>query len=275
MRRGYACLLPGRCAPESLPERLLGASRSEEAKGETDIQEMPRPSRRQADSAGESYSQWFVVVVAVFVTCLITANVTAVKLIDIFGLILPAGVVVFPISYIVGDVLTEVYGFRRARKVIWLGFFCNVIAVLAIWLGGVLPAASFWNGQEAYETILGYVPRLLAASFLAYLVGEFANSFVLAKMKVVTNGRWLWSRTIGSTLVGQGLDSLVFVFVAFLGNIPLGGLISAVVAQWLFKSLYEAAATPLTYLVVGTLKRREGVDVYDRDTNFNPLPVIR
>ncbi len=223
----------------------------------------------------EGYSQWFVIVVAVFVTCLITANITAVKLVSIFGLILPAGVIIFPISYIVGDVLTEVYGFHRARRVIWLGFFCNVIAVLAIWLGGIMPAAPFWDAQDAYNTILGYTPRLLIASFLAYLIGEFANSIVLAKMKVATNGRWLWSRTIGSTLVGQGLDSLVFVLVAFFGNIPLAGLIAAIIAQWLFKSLYEAAATPLTYLVVNALKRREGVDVYDRDTNFNPLPVVR
>ena len=230
---------------------------------------------RQAASMREGYSQWFVIVVAVFVTCLITANVTAVKLVSIFGLILPAGVIVFPISYIVGDVLTEVYGYQKARRVIWLGFFCNLIAVLAIWLAGIMPAAPFWKAQEAYDTILGYTPRLLTASFLAYLVGEFANSIVLAKMKVATNGRWLWSRTIGSTLVGQGLDSLAFVFVAFIGTIPLRGLIAAIVAQWLFKSIYEAAATPFTYLVVNALKRREGIDVYDRDTDFNPLPIVR
>lgn len=230
-------------------------------------------SERQAVPVYGGYSQWFVIVVAVFVTCLIVANVTAVKLVSIVGLILPAGVIIFPISYIVGDVLTEVYGFRKARRVIWLGFFCNLLAVAAIWLGGILPAAPFWDAQGAYERILGYVPRLLVASFLAYLVGEFANSIVLAKMKVATNGRWLWSRTIGSTLVGQGLDSLVFVFVAFFGTIPLAALISAVVAQWIFKSLYEAAATPLTYLVVNTLKRREGVDVYDHEISFNPLPM--
>lgn len=232
-------------------------------------------TERRAVPTREGYSQWFVVVVAIFITCLITANITAVKLVSILGLILPAGVIVFPISYIVGDVLTEVYGFRMARQVIWLGFICNLIAVLAIWLAGIMPAAPFWKGQEAYDTILGYTPRLLAASFLAYLIGEFANSIVLARMKVATNGRWLWSRTIGSTLVGQGLDSLVFVLVAFFGNIPLTGLIAAIIAQWLFKSLYEAAVTPLTYLVVNALKRREGVDVYDRDTDFNPLPVVR
>ena len=221
------------------------------------------------------YSNAFVVVVALFVTALITANVTAVKLIGMFGLVLPAAVVVFPISYICGDVLTEVYGYRAARRVIWLGFLCNLLAVAAIYLGGILPAAPFWQGQEAYETILGYTPRLLAASFLAYLVGEFANSYVLARMKVATDGRWLWSRTIGSTLVGQGLDSLVFIVLAFTGTIPLGAMVSAIVAQWLVKSAYEALATPLTYGVVNRLKRIEGIDVYDRDTSFNPLPIGR
>jgi uncharacterized integral membrane protein (TIGR00697 family) len=217
------------------------------------------------------YSQWFILVTAIFITCLITANITAVKLVGVFGLVLPAAVIIFPISYIFGDVLTEVYGYRQARRVIWLGFLCNLIAVIAIWVGQVLPAASFWDGQAAYERILGYTPRLLAASFLAYLVGEFANSFVLAKMKITTSGRWLWTRTIGSTLVGQGLDSLVFITLAFVGTIPLAGLASAIVTQWLAKSVYEAAVTPLTYGVVNFLKRQEGLDVYDSETRFNPL----
>lgn len=229
-------------------------------------------STQDANSpARTGYSQWFVLVVAVFITSLVTANVMAVKLVGIFGLILPAGVLIFPVSYIFGDVLTEVYGYRVARRVIWLGFLCNLIAVVAFWLGGLLPAASFWHGQSAYQTILGYTPRLLAASFAAYLVGEFANSFVLAKLKILTEGRWLWSRTIGSTLVGQALDSAVFIFIAFVGNIPPAAILSAIVTQWLFKSAYEAAATPLTYLVVGRLKRAENLDVYDRDTRFNPL----
>jgi uncharacterized integral membrane protein (TIGR00697 family) len=218
-----------------------------------------------------AYSPWFLLVTAVFITCLITANIIAVKLFSVAGLVLPAAVIIFPISYIVGDVLTEVYGYQRARQVIWLGFFCNLIAVVAIWLGGVLPPASFWDGQAAYDQILGYTPRLLAASFLAYLAGEFANSFVLAKMKIFTKGRWLWTRTIGSTLVGQGLDSLVFISGAFLGTIPLAGLGSAIVTQWLAKSAYETLATPLTYAVVNFLKRQEGADVYDYGTKFNPL----
>ncbi|MBN1847984.1 MAG: queuosine precursor transporter [Deltaproteobacteria bacterium] len=220
------------------------------------------------------YSYWFVIVVTVFATCLITANITAVKLIDLFGFILPAAVLIFPISYIAGDVLTEVYGYRQARKVIWLGFLCNFITVLAIWVGQILPAASFWDGQAAYARILGYTPRLLISSFLAYLVGEFANSFVLAKLKISTKGRFLWLRTIGSTLVGQGLDSMIFITLAFVGTIPLTGLMAAIVTQWLVKSIYEAAATPLTYVVVNFLKRKEDVDTFDHDTRFNPFLIL-
>lgn len=217
------------------------------------------------------YSHWFVIIVAVFVTCLITANIIAVKLVDLFGLILPAAIFIFPLSYITGDVLTEVYGYRQARKVIWLGFLCNVIVVVAIWIAQILPGASFWDGQGAYERILGYTPRILIASFLAYLVGEFANSFVLAKMKIATQGRWLWLRTIGSTLVGQGLDSVVFISLAFAGTIPVHALTQTIVTQWLAKSAYEAAVTPFTYLVVNFLKRKEGIDTYDHETRFNPL----
>ena len=216
-------------------------------------------------------SAWFVLIVATFVTCLITANIIAVKLVNVCGLIVPAAVIIFPISYIFGDVLTEVYGYAASRRVIWLGFLCNLLAVVAFAIGGVLPAASFWQGQAAYDTILGYTPRLLAASFIAYLIGEFANSFVLAKMKVATRGRWLWTRTIGSTLVGEGLDSLVFMTLAFVGTIPFDGLASAIVTQWLFKVAYEVIATPLTYVVVAWLKQQEGLDVYDERTNFNPL----
>ncbi len=225
----------------------------------------------QASNSHLKYSHWFIIVVALFVTCLITANIIAVKLISVFGLVLPAAIIIFPISYILGDVLTEVYGYRQARRVIWLGFSCNLILVVVVWLGQILPAASFWDGQAAYERILGYTPRILAASFVAYLVGEFSNSFVLAKMKIATNGRWLWTRTIGSTLVGQGLDSLVFITLAFGGTIPLSALASAIITQWLAKSIYEAAVTPVTYKVVNFLKRQEGLDVYDYDTQFSPF----
>jgi hypothetical protein len=220
-----------------------------------------------------TYSAWFVIIVAVFVTCLITANIVAVKLVDIFGFIVPAGIIIFPISYIVGDVLTEVYGYRRARQVIWIGFLCNLLAVSSIVVGQLLPGAEFWDAQAAYERILGYTPRLLLASFVAFLVGEFSNSYVLARLKIATQGKYLWMRTIGSTVVGQGLDSLIFVFIAFIGTTPLTAITSAIITQWLFKVIYEALATPLTYVIVNKLKKIEEIDVYDNDISFSPFRI--
>jgi uncharacterized integral membrane protein (TIGR00697 family) len=218
-------------------------------------------------------SHRFVVVAAVFVTCLITANFIIVKQISIGNLVLPAAIIVFPLSYIIGDILTEVYGYQQARRVIWLGFVCNLIAVVAIWIGRILPAAPVFEAQSAYERILGSTPRFLLASFVAYLAGEFANSFVLAKMKIRTRGRWLWMRTIGSTLVGQGIDTLIVLTIAFAGVLPFSVLGTMIVSHWLVKTTYEAVATPLTYGVVGYLKQKEGVDVYDYGIDFNPLRV--
>jgi queuosine precursor transporter len=176
-------------------------------------------------------------------------------------------------------VLTEVYGYAAARRVIWLGFFCNLVAVIAIAGAGALPPAPFWQGQAAYETILGFTPYLLIASFCAYLVGEFLNSFVLARMKVATNGRWLWTRTIGSTLIGEGADTVIFISLAFgatgaLGlatPLPFSVLLNLMLTQWLIKVGYEVVATPLTYVIVGYLKRHDSSDVYDRHTNFSPV----
>ena len=224
-------------------------------------------------------SHRFVVIVAIFVTCLITANIIAVKPISLgislFGLpaSLPAAIVIFPVSYIFGDILTEVYGYRQARRVIWLGFLCNLIAVIAIWVGQLLPPASVWGGQEAYESILGYTPRILFASFLAYIVGEFSNSFVLAKMKVMTRGRWLWTRTIGSTIVGQGLDSAIFITIVYIGRFEFSFIAITIFAHWLVKTGYETVATPFTYAVVNFLKKKEAIDTYDYETNFNPFLV--
>ena len=212
-----------------------------------------------------------VIIAAIFVTCLITANTIAVKVISLGPFILPAAIVIFPLSYIFGDILTEVYGYRWARRVIWLGFFCNLLFVLFAWVGQILPPAPFWKGQEAYENILGYTPRLLAASFVGYLVGEFANSFVLAKMKILTRGRWLWSRTIGSTIVGQGLDSLIFITLAFIGTPSF--VIIMVLYHWLAKTVIEAMATPFTYVMVNFLKKKEAIDTYDYQTNFNPFSI--
>jgi len=217
------------------------------------------------------HSTAFLWVAAAFVSTLIVSNIVSVKLVQLGPWLVPAGVIVFPISYIFGDVLTEVYGYRRARQVIWLGFACNLAAVAFIAGAIALPPAPFWPHQEAYATILGFAPRLLLASFVAYLIGEFANAYVLARLKLITGGRWLWLRTIGSTLVGQGLDSAVFMTVAFIGIMDGSALLTAAVTQWAVKSLYEILATPLTYLVVGHLKRRDGIDTFDRGVNFNPF----
>lgn len=213
----------------------------------------------------------FVIVVAFFITCLITANIIAVKIISLGPFNLPAAIFVFPLSYIFGDILTEVYGYRWARRVIWLGFLCNLLFVFFAWVGQIMPPAPFWGGQEAYRSILGYTPRLLVASFSGYLVGEFVNSMVMARMKILTRGRRLWSRTIGSTIVGQGLDTVIFITIAFIGTPSFAPIM--ILNHWLAKIGIEAMATPLTYLVVNSLKEKEEIDTYDHETNFNPFSI--
>jgi uncharacterized integral membrane protein (TIGR00697 family) len=218
-------------------------------------------------------SHRFVVVAALFVTCLITANIIIVKQISIAGIVLPAAIIIFPLSYIIGDVLTEVYGYQQARRIIWLGFLCNLVAVVAIWIAKILPPAPVFEAQRAYERILGSTPRFLLASFVAYLAGEFTNSIVLSKMKIWTRGRWLWTRTIGSTLVGQGVDTVVVLTIAFAGVLPAVVLGTMILSHWLTKVVYEIIATPFTYLVVSYLKNKEKVDVYDYGVDFNPLKI--
>jgi uncharacterized integral membrane protein (TIGR00697 family) len=224
----------------------------------------------------------FPILTGLFVTCLLVSNLIAIKPIALGPLVLPAAIVIFPLSYILGDIFTEVYGYQSARQVIWLGFACNALMVAAIYVSILLPPVPFWTlasfpsapqSQEAYAAIFGFTPRLLIASFVAYLVGEFLNAFVLAKIKIAMQGRHLWVRTISSTLVGQLADSALFITVAFGGMMPPALLATMVVAQWLTKSLYEAALTPLTYLVVNHLKKVEHLDVYDRTTHFNPFAV--
>jgi hypothetical protein len=212
-----------------------------------------------------------VIIIAVFITCLITANIIVIKFVNFGPVSLPAAVIVFPLSYIVGDILTEVYGYRLARRVIWLGFACNLIFVFFVWVAQILPSASFWQWQPQYETILGHTPRVLAASFCGFLVGEFTNSYILARMKIITKGRWLWSRTIGSTIVGEGLDSAVFLTLAFIGTpifVPV-----TILNHWAAKVVIETVFTPVTYAIVNWLKRKEGVDTYDYSTNYNPFTV--
>jgi len=216
-----------------------------------------------------NFSYRLVFIIAIFITCLITANIIAVKVISVGSVFLPAAILVFPLSYLFGDILTEVYGYRLARRVIWLGFICNLIFVFFAWIGQILPSAPFWQGQGAYESILGYTPRLLIASFCGYIVGEFANSFIMAKMKIMTRGRFLWSRTISSTIVGEGLDSAIFITLAFVGTPLFAPLM--ILYHWLAKTIIEIILTPLTYKTVNFLKRKEAVDTYDYKTKFNPF----
>ena len=205
-------------------------------------------------------SSRFVALAGFFVTALVVSNVIAVKLVELEGRVFPAGLVLFPLSYLLADVLTEVYGFRAARAVIWLGFACNLLAVGAIQAAIHLPALDD-EFQQPYAEVLGTTWRIFAASLAAYVVGELANAYVLARLKATTRGRFLWTRTIGSTIVGEGLDSAIFITIAFAG----GGtsLLDPILTTWAIKVGYEAAATPLTYVLVGYLKRSEGLDVYD------------
>ena len=223
---------------------------------------------------GNDFTKLFLFLTSIFIAALIVSNIIAVKLISIGPLVLPAAVMVFPIIYIFGDILTEVYGYRRARLVIWLGFLANLIVVVFIIIGQILPAVGFWKNQDAYETILGFVPRILSASFVAYLAGEFLNSYVLSRIKIATNGRFLWIRTISSTIVGQLVDSGLFITIAFVGVVNWNTLIAMLLAQWLFKVVYEVVLTPVTYLVVRWIKRAENIDVYDTDVDYNPLRVL-
>lgn len=222
------------------------------------------------------------VVTGLFVAVLLLSNLlSSAKVIDLgaslgpIPLIFDAGTLVFPVSYIFGDILTEVYGYRVARKVIWMGFFASAMMAGLVWLAGVLPGETTWQvmaGQEAYDAILGGVSGLVVASLAAYLAGEFANSYVLARMKVATGGRYLWMRTIGSTLVGQALDTMVFISIAtLLGVFVSDQFIGLVVTNYILKVGIEVILTPLTLFVVNWLKRAEQSDPFDRETNFNPF----
>jgi uncharacterized integral membrane protein (TIGR00697 family) len=214
---------------------------------------------------------YFNVIAGLFVATLLISNTVAVKPWQLGPFVFPGGSILFPFSYIFGDVLTEVYGYARARQVIWTGFIANTLMALVYWILIRLPPAEFWPNQQAFTLTLGQVPRIAAASFLAYLVGEFINSFVLAKMKIWTNGRHLWTRTIGSTIVGQALDTITFLVVSFAGTWPFKQIAVMAASLYTFKVLYEVVATPLTYAVVRFLKHTEQMDYYDIETNFSPF----
>jgi uncharacterized integral membrane protein (TIGR00697 family) len=217
------------------------------------------------------HSSRFVLLSGLFVAALIVSNVIAGRLVDFFGVVLPAAVLLFPVTYILGDIFTEVYGYQRSRLVIWLGFFANLVLIAFSTLAVVLPAPGFFQDQSAWATVLGMAPRVAVASLIAYWAGEFGNAAVLSLLKKATKGRWLWTRTIGSTLVGQALDTGLFISIAFFGLVPAPVLIGMIVAQYLFKVGYEVVFTPVTYAVVGWLKRKEGIDTFDEGISYNPF----
>ncbi len=216
-------------------------------------------------------SKYFVYIAVLFVAVLMISDTVGSKLTQIGPLTLSATIFIFPISYIFGDILTEVYGYKASRKIVWAGFGALLLMVFSYWFVKVLPPVSFWPNQGAYESILGTVPRLVLGSMLAYFCGEFSNSYVISKMKIWSNGSHLWMRTIGSTIVGEGVDTVIFLTVVFLGMIPTTVLVSLIISQYLVKVAYEALATPLTYLVVNKLKKAEGIDIYDKGIDYNPF----
>ncbi|HET6538406.1 MAG TPA: queuosine precursor transporter [Sphingopyxis sp.] len=223
--------------------------------------------------------RYYDLVMAAFVTILLLSNIIGaskpsfIPMPDGSEWAFGAGVMFFPLGYIIGDVLTEVYGYARARRVIWTGFAALAFMAFMAWVVVSLPPAKGWPGQESYEFVFGNSWRIVIASMAAFWAGEFANSYVLARMKIWSQGKHLWARTIGSTIVGQGLDSLIFYPLAFYGlaGWPPEQLVQVILSQWLIKSGWEAVLTPFTYWAVNTLKRREGVDVYDEGTNFSPF----
>ena len=233
----------------------------------------------KAGSVRGAHFRYFDFVMVAFVVILLLSNVIGAgkrAVIDLpfvgewpFG----AGILFFPISYVIGDILTEVYGYGRARRCIWAGFVAMLFMVFMSFVVVKLPPDAGWTGQAAYESVFGQVPRIVLASIIAFWAGEFANSFVLAKMKIWTQGRHLWSRTIGSTIVGQGVDSLLFYPLAFYGapDWPVEAMLMVMASQFILKVSWEVLLTPVTYAVVGFLKRREGVDVFDTDTDFTPF----
>lgn len=215
--------------------------------------------------------RYYDIVAGLFVAVLLITQTIAQKIAAFGPLSISAGVILFPISYIFGDILTEVYGYARARRVIWIGFGSSALMAVVYWIAVWLPPADGWADQEAFAKILGFVPRMVLASLLAYWAGEFTNSYILARMKIFTKGRHLWTRTIGSTLIGQAVDTVVVMIVAFAGVLSPRLLVSVGVSIYIVKVAYEVVATPLTYLVVYRLKRIEGIDTYDIHTDFNPF----
>jgi len=215
--------------------------------------------------------KFFDIILGSFVAVLLISNIASTKIVNVFSFTFDGGTILFPLAYIFGDVLTEVYGYAKSRKVIWTGFLWIFLASIIFGIVDYLPPAVGYTLSESFHSILGQVPRIVIASMIAFFAGEFSNSFVLAKMKVLTKGKFLWTRTIGSTLIGEFVDTLLFVLIAFYGELPTGLVVSIVLSNYIFKVGIETLFTPITYAVVTFLKKHENEDFYDINTNFNPL----
>jgi uncharacterized integral membrane protein (TIGR00697 family) len=231
------------------------------------VQNMNRSPRTET----KSFHYYDLIMVAFVVLLLCSNLIGASKVCSVFGVNFGGTLVFFPITYLFGDILTEVYGYQRSRKVVWAGFIALIFASFVAWFIILLPAAPSWDRQRELTLIFGQTPRLVMASLLAYFVGEFANSFVLAKLKILTQGKWLWTRIIGSTLIGEGIDSALFYPVAFYGVWPNPLLLNVLITSYLFKITWEITMTPLTYRVVDFLKKVENEDYFDTDTQFSPF----
>ncbi|TKJ40347.1 transporter [candidate division LCP-89 bacterium B3_LCP] len=226
--------------------------------------------QRKATTKGHA-TRYLEIITGIFVAVVIVSNIASTKILLLGPFTFDGGTLLFPISYIFGDILTEVYGYKASRRVIWTGFLSCIMMSFVLWIVGTLPSAGDWPHQEAYRNILMYTPRIAIASLIAFSAGEFSNSYILAKMKIRMKGRFLWMRTIGSTLVGEGVDTAIFCVIAFAGMLPNSLLAAIIISNYIFKVGVEVLATPATYKAVAFLKKREELDVYDTETKFNPF----
>ena len=217
----------------------------------------------------EEYSKIFIILCAINITCLLISNIITIKTINIFGLIFTAGDILFPITYILNDIYTEVYGFKKSKFIIWLSFFCNLLLVIIFRITILLPVNETFDMQNDLVNILGSTPRILIASFISFLVGNFANSIIMSKMKVKTKGKYLALRTIGSTLIGEGLDTIIFIPIVFIGNLDLKTILFLIIDTYVLKVLLEVVLTPITYKVVEVIKNKENIDTFDNEQKYN------
>ena len=227
-------------------------------------------STNQLDPTKE-HSKYFLYIAILFVAVLMISNTVATKLFQLGPFFFTGAIMIFPISYIFGDILTEVYGYRASRRIIWAGFASIIVMSIVYYLVQLLPPAPFWPNQQAYEVILGLVPRIVLGSIVGYFAGEFSNSYVLSKLKIWTKGKHLWARTISSTIIGEGVDTILFGTIAFVGTIPWNTLILVIISSYIAKVLIEILFTPITYIIVKKLKHLEGIDVYDYGVDYNPF----